>query len=112
MTCKARQHSDQMYCDKCGIGWDMNDIEPPVCGEKIKMTFTHKGWLGVAPIYMDESGQNIMERSFLFMPLLSFSIWFVQFINDGFDCEYPFPIRVTRKLKNPVVILKEVMPSA
>lgn len=31
MTCKAKQHSDQMYCDKCGIGWDMNDVYPPVC---------------------------------------------------------------------------------
>lgn len=29
-TCRARQHSDQMLCD-CGLGWDMNDPEPPEC---------------------------------------------------------------------------------
>lgn len=28
--CRARQHSDQMLCD-CGLGWDMNDPEPPEC---------------------------------------------------------------------------------
>lgn len=29
-TCKARQHSDQMLCE-CGLGWDINDPEPPTC---------------------------------------------------------------------------------
>jgi hypothetical protein len=29
-TCKARQHSDQMLCE-CGLGWDMNDPDPPSC---------------------------------------------------------------------------------
>jgi len=29
-NCKARQHSDQMLCE-CGLGWDMNDPEPPTC---------------------------------------------------------------------------------
>jgi len=29
--CQARQHSDQMVCEKCGIGWDMNDQAPPTC---------------------------------------------------------------------------------
>ena len=32
--CQARQHSDQMFCKQCGIGWDMNDPEPPQCGRK------------------------------------------------------------------------------
>lgn len=29
-TCRARQHSDQMLCD-CGLGWDVNDPDPPEC---------------------------------------------------------------------------------
>lgn len=33
-VCQARQHSDQMFCKQCGIGWDMNDPEPPTCGRK------------------------------------------------------------------------------
>lgn len=28
--CRARQHSDQMLCE-CGLGWDVNDPEPPPC---------------------------------------------------------------------------------
>lgn len=31
VKCQARQHSDQMICHKCGLVWDMNDPEPPVC---------------------------------------------------------------------------------
>ena len=31
MTCKARQYSDQMMCDKCALQWDVNDPEPPLC---------------------------------------------------------------------------------
>ena len=31
-SCQARQHSDQMFCKQCDIGWDMNDPEPPQCG--------------------------------------------------------------------------------
>lgn len=30
--CKARQFSDQMYCHKCNLTWDVNDPEPPECG--------------------------------------------------------------------------------
>jgi len=29
--CKAIQHSDQMFCSKCQLVWDMNDCEPPQC---------------------------------------------------------------------------------
>lgn len=28
--CKARQYSDQMACE-CGLVWDMNDPDPPMC---------------------------------------------------------------------------------
>ena len=31
MKCLARQHSDQMICHQCGLVWDVNDPEPPVC---------------------------------------------------------------------------------
>lgn len=31
MTCKARQHSDQMICEACGLQWDVNDPDPPEC---------------------------------------------------------------------------------
>jgi hypothetical protein len=30
--CEAVQMSDAMVCDKCGLGWDKNDPEPPKCG--------------------------------------------------------------------------------
>jgi len=30
MTCFARQYSDQMQCS-CGLAWDVNDPDPPVC---------------------------------------------------------------------------------
>lgn len=33
MNCQARQYSDQMICGKCGLQWDMNDPEPPECGD-------------------------------------------------------------------------------
>lgn len=29
--CEARQRSDQMVCDACGLVWDMNDSMPPDC---------------------------------------------------------------------------------
>lgn len=31
MTCKARRHSDQMCCGRCGHSWDVNDPDPPEC---------------------------------------------------------------------------------
>jgi len=33
-NCKARQYSDQMYCGHCGVTWDVNDPDPPVCSTK------------------------------------------------------------------------------
>lgn len=30
-SCQARQYSDQMSCAKCGLTWDVNDPEPPIC---------------------------------------------------------------------------------
>jgi len=31
--CVAHQESDQKVCEKCGLVWDMNDSNPPFCGE-------------------------------------------------------------------------------
>ncbi|QDP67026.1 MAG: hypothetical protein Unbinned3138contig1000_68 [Prokaryotic dsDNA virus sp.] len=31
--CQAVQVSDQMACRPCGLVWDMNDPEPPACGQ-------------------------------------------------------------------------------
>lgn len=39
MKCQARQHSDQMICHKCGLVWDMNDPEPPVCVTTVRHIF-------------------------------------------------------------------------
>lgn len=30
-SCLARQHSDQMMCEACGLAWDVNDPDPPAC---------------------------------------------------------------------------------
>ena len=30
-ACKAVQHSDQTLCEECGIAWDTNDPERPMC---------------------------------------------------------------------------------
>lgn len=32
MKCQARQVSDQMSCSACGLVWDINDLDPPLCG--------------------------------------------------------------------------------
>lgn len=31
MTCAAIQQSDEMFCNKCDLRWDVNDPEPPRC---------------------------------------------------------------------------------
>jgi hypothetical protein len=32
--CEAVQYSDQMYCARCGVTYDVNDFDPPNCKEK------------------------------------------------------------------------------
>lgn len=29
--CQAYTRGDQLFCDRCGVTWDMNDNEPPEC---------------------------------------------------------------------------------
>lgn len=36
--CEARQFSDSMVCERCGLHWDTNDSDPPVCGLSGVMT--------------------------------------------------------------------------
>lgn len=40
MTCRARQFSDQMVCNTCGLVWDMNDPERPACNMDSKGKLT------------------------------------------------------------------------
>ena len=35
--CQARQYSDQMMCGACGLTWDMNDPDPPICNNGVKV---------------------------------------------------------------------------
>jgi len=30
--CQSRQYGDQIICAACGLNWDVNDPEPPACG--------------------------------------------------------------------------------
>lgn len=32
--CRAKPHSDQMYCNRCEVIWDTNDPDPPECKSK------------------------------------------------------------------------------
>lgn len=41
MSCAARQYSDQMVCNKCGLAWDMNDPEPPQCKPEAEPRLFH-----------------------------------------------------------------------
>ena len=36
MKCVARQHSDQMICHQCGLVWDVNDPDRPVCDPPVE----------------------------------------------------------------------------
>lgn len=48
MKCEARQYSDQMVCEKCGLTWDMNDSFPPECKkETMKPHNTGKVQIGI-----------------------------------------------------------------
>ena len=30
-NCQARIRGDQYHCDRCGLVWDISDIDPPEC---------------------------------------------------------------------------------
>lgn len=52
--CKAYQQSDQMYCPKCVLVWDMNDPEPPGCDIKKQSAFS--------PINTTKRVKNYLRR--------------------------------------------------
>jgi len=53
-ACHARQYSDQMLC-RCGLGWDMNDPEPPECpNERRTATARRSGLQAAAANYKRE----------------------------------------------------------
>lgn len=33
--CQAARQSDEMVCAKCRLRWDVNDPEPPLCGQHV-----------------------------------------------------------------------------
>lgn len=30
-NCQARVRGDQYHCDRCGLVWDISDLDPPEC---------------------------------------------------------------------------------
>ena len=38
MSCQAVRYSDEMYCAKCNLRWDVNDPEPPKCRDEVVQT--------------------------------------------------------------------------
>lgn len=45
MKCEAKQYSDTMICDKCGLVWDTNDPYPPACEELEKHWIKMVWWI-------------------------------------------------------------------
>lgn len=60
MTCKARQHSDQMICHTCGLVWDMNDPEPPECKGEQHRQASHSKLSG--DCYARENNQRLTTQ--------------------------------------------------
>ncbi|EPH1213580.1 hypothetical protein R2389_003534 [Pseudomonas aeruginosa] len=56
-SCKARQHSDQILCE-CGLGWDVNDPDPPQCPKLAEST-----WTLVKPSQVAAIGQKTEQRT-------------------------------------------------
>ena len=73
--------------------------------------FTHKGWFGICPVYfgdLETESPNILERHWLFIPLMDLSELFFRIgfhIMEFFDAEYEpsWPLRITGELKAPIL---------
>lgn len=48
--CRARQYSDTMICDSCGLQWDTNDPDPPECRHDNKPEPTGMGHVGCSTV--------------------------------------------------------------
>lgn len=68
---------------------------------------THKGWLGICPILIAnpfDEGPTIIERHWVFKPLLHTVVWSymaafhaIGFMFPGIECSWP--LRITGKVK-------------
>ena len=71
-------------------------------------TFTHKGWLGICPVYiggLDDEGPVIAERHWSFIPLMKISEFMqrlCRFVLSAINPHYEpmWAIRVTGELPN------------
>lgn len=77
-----------------------------------KVTLTHKGWLGLCPVYLANpgaGGSDVHERHWTLAPLLllSLSIYELCFTMQQLadpTCEPRWPLKVTGKLARPVQV--------
>lgn len=83
---------------------------------KVKVNYTHKGFFGIAPIYLasiDTECPEIIHRNFLVLPLvhISVAIWALIFWLKGVaDPAYQpeWPMLITGPLKKPITREYEV----
>lgn len=78
----------------------------------VKMTYTHKGWMGLCPVYIGGLGTDypaIQERHPSLFWLHDLSIWIYSacfriagFMNPEF--EPAWPIKVTGELEQPITM--------
>lgn len=71
-NCQARQHSDQMLCEKCGTAWDMKDPNPPACKDRPPCAALTEEDISSAAYFIKEKGDitrwsNWEEKKPLFM---------------------------------------------
>ena len=77
-----------------------------------KVTLTHKGWLGLCPVYLANpgaGGSDVPERHWTLAPLLLLSLWIYelcftlqQLADPAFVPQWP--LKVTGRLAAPVAI--------
>lgn len=66
-----------------------------------EITFTHKGWLGLCPVYiadLESDCPTLEPRHWVFEPLLDFSTLMFQFLGQFVE-EPAFPLRITGELE-------------
>lgn len=81
--------------------------DQPLPGPR-EIVYTHKGWFGICPIYLDGLGEGptLKARHILLEPLFALSVWLMQqviFFKSMGDPKWEpmFPIRITGALKKP-----------
>lgn len=66
--CRAKQKSDQMYCHRCSLVWDVNDPEPPKCRkpkkkQKTTITFSESEIQYLSDVFNDSRFVSIFGVS-------------------------------------------------